>query len=128
MKHLIIIALILSSCSADWHVRRAIFKQPNILQSDNDTIRMTDIRLDTIFYEDTFRLFQTITERDTVIQTRYLAPETRYKIKYKYKTIKDTVKIAAKERIKVVKAEAKKSNWWIFLIIGFVIGFIIRYI
>ena len=128
MKHLIIIALILSSCSADWHVRRAIFKQPNILQSDNDTIRMTDIRLDTIFYEDTFRLVQTITERDTVIQIRYLAPETRYKMKYKYKTIKDTVKIAAKERIKVVKAEAKKSNWWIFLIIGFVIGFIIRYI
>ena len=128
MKHLIIIALILSSCSADWHVRRAIFKQPNILQSDNDTIRMTDIRLDTIFYEDTFRLVQTITERDTVIQIRYLAPETRYKMKYKYKTIKDTVKIAAKERIKVVKAEAKKYNWWIFLIIGFVIGFIIRYI
>ena len=78
MKHLLIIALILSSCSPDWHIRRAKFKQPDILTSFNDTIKLKDLRIDTIYYADTFAIIHTVTERDTILETTYLKPDTRY--------------------------------------------------
>jgi hypothetical protein len=55
MKKLIIGLLLLSSCSANWHIKRAIKKDPTILLSDtitiNDTIRVSTERVykDSIF-------------------------------------------------------------------------------
>jgi hypothetical protein len=134
MKYILAIltsALVLSSCSPDWHIRRAKFKQPNILDKFNDTIQLTDIRLDTIYYNDTFQVVQTITTRDTIIQTRYLAPQTRYETRWKYKTIRDTVRI--KERTARVEArqenrtERTRARRWGLLIIAAVAGFIIGF-
>ena len=128
MKHLLIIAIILSSCSPDYHIRRAKYKQPDILQKWNDTIQLTDVRLDTIYYNDTFQVVQTVTKRDTVIQTRYLKPQTRYETRWKYKTIKDTIRIKERYAYKETKQEEKterkqsRSWWWLWLIIGFIGG------
>ena len=128
MKNIIILLVLLSSCSADYHIRRAKFKQPNILQQWNDTIQLTDVRLDTIFYNDTFQVIQTITKRDTVIQTRYLKPQTRYETRWKYKTIKDTVRIKERYTYKETKQEERTERkqsrrwWWLWLIIGFIGG------
>ena len=132
MKYLIIIIAILTSCSPDWHLRRAKFKQPNILQRFNDTIRLSNFRYDTIYYNDTFEVVKTIYERDTIIETKYLAPKPRYKTRWKYKTIRDTVRI--KERTKRTKArqenrtERTKSRrlWWLWLIIGSAAGFFVN--
>ena len=128
MKYLIILLVLLSSCSPDYHIRRAKFKQPDILQKWNDTIQLTDVRLDTIFYNDTFQVVQTVTKRDTVIQTRYIAPKTRYETRWKYKTIKDTIRIKERYAYKETKQEERterkqsRSWWWIWLIIGFIGG------
>ena len=128
MKYLIILLVLLSSCSPDYHIRRAKFKQPDILQQWNDTIQLTDVRLDTIFYNDTFQVVQTVTKRDTVIQTRYLKPQTRYQTRWKYKTIKDTVRIKERYAYKETKQEERterkqsRSWWWIWLIIGIIGG------
>jgi hypothetical protein len=133
MKKLIIIALLLSSCSPDWHIRRAKFKQPDILTSFNDTITLKDVRIDTLWYADTFIVAYTLTKRDTIIQTRYLKPRTRHEIRYEYKTIRDTVKIRERhatrqnrtdnrtERV-VTRQENKRSRWWMWLGIGVFVG------
>src|SRR6056297_782260 len=128
MKYLIILLVLLSSCSPDYHIRRAKFKQPDILQKWNDTIQLTDVRLDTIFYNDTFQVVQTVTKRDTVIQTRYIAPKTRYETRWKYKTIKDTIRIKERYAYKETKQEERterkqsRSWWWVWLILGFIGG------
>ena len=128
MKHLLIIIVLLSSCSPDYHIRRAKYKQPDILQQWNDTIQLTDVRIDTIFYNDTFQVVHTVTKRDTILQTRYLKPQTRYETRWKYKTIKDTVRIKERYAYKETKQEEKterkqsRSWWWIWLIIGFIGG------
>ena len=122
MKHLLIIALILSSCSPDWHIRRAKFKQPDILTSFNDTIKLKDLRIDTIYYADTFAIVHTVTERDTILETTYLKPDTRYETRWKYKTIRDTVRIKEKYAYKETKQEQKterkgqRSLWWLWLL------------
>ena len=123
----------MTSCSPDWHIRIAKFKQPNILNVFNDTIRMRDIRTDTIYFADTFAIVHTLIERDTIIQTRYLKPETRYETRWKYRTIRDTVRI--KERTQRVetrqenRTERTKSRqlWWMWLIIGLVTGALFRF-
>lgn len=128
MKYLIILTLILFSCSPDWHVRRAQFKQPDILEMFNDTIKLTDVRLDTIYYADTFALVHTVTKRDTVIRVNYLKPDTRYETRWKYKTIRDTVRIKEKYTYKETKQEEKterkesRSTWYWWLIFGVVLG------
>jgi len=128
MRHLLILLVILSSCSPHYHIRRAKYKQPDILQQWNDTIQLTDVRLDTIFYNDTFQVVQTVTKRDTILQTRYLKPKTRYETRWKYKTVKDTVRIKERYAYKETKQEERterkqsRSWWWLWLIIGFIGG------
>ena len=139
MKYLIILIVLLTSCSSDWHIRRAKFKQPNILQQYNDTITLRNVRIDTVYYADTFAVVHTLTEYDTIIQTRYLKPETRYEIRYRYKTITDTVKerertarIETRQDNRTERTNARQENrtertksrrlWWLWLIVGFVGG------
>jgi len=135
MKYLIILLAILTSCSSDWHLRRATFKQPNILKQYNDTITLKNVRTDTIYYADTFAVVHTFREYDTIIQTRYLKPETRYQTRWKYKTIKDTVRIKERtERIETrqdnrTERTESRQLWWLWLIIGSVAGiFIYRWV
>lgn len=51
----IILILILSSCSAQWHIRKAIEKDPTILQSDTitviDTVQIItkEVQVDSVF-------------------------------------------------------------------------------
>ena len=133
MKYLLILSIILFSCSPDWHIRRAKFKQPDILTSYNDTIKLKDIRIDTIYYADTFAVVYTITERDTILETRYLKPDTRYEIRWKYKTIIDTVKIKERTLKTQIRQDNRterkenRSNWYWWLIFGGVLGAIISF-
>jgi len=71
---------------------------------------------------------QTVTKRDTILQTRYLKPKTRYETRWKYKTVKDTVRIKERYAYKETKQEERterkqsRSWWWLWLIIGFIGG------
>ena len=73
MKKLILFGLILSSCGAPWHIKRAVKKDPTIIQTQSDTVRFTINRVDTIetMLNDTiFREFRT-TLIDTFVVTNY---------------------------------------------------------
>jgi hypothetical protein len=59
-------------------------------------------------------------------------PPTRQEIRYKYKIKRDSIetvryvtKWKTKEVIKVAKTE-KKSNWWVWFIVGFIASFLVR--
>jgi len=127
MKHLIILGLLLSSCSAHYHVMRAM-KKGYTCGSESDTIRITSIDSipyvlnDSIYYE------RVIVQKDTIVRYKaYKVPQTRFqtRIEYRYKT-------------KVVKAEVLKVKYknkyitktkvnWLFVIIAFVLGILVKF-
>jgi len=136
---LIILLLILSSCSSTFHLKRAIKKDPEILQEKTvtDTIRIET--LDSIPYvvNDTVRYtyFKSIT--DTLIQFRYkyIKPiktrqEIRLESKKEIKVIKEDAKtdrLDARLEKRLNQTEVRKSGggWqiWLFcFIIGFISG------
>ena len=84
--------------------------------------------------------YYTIHRIDTVIKTVTVTVkencETRYQTKFEYKTTRDTVRIREKEETKRNKQDNKtqvkearienRNRWWLWLIIGIAIGFLIR--
>jgi len=126
MKYLIILGLLLSSCSAHYHVMRAM-KKGYTCGSESDTIRITSIDSipyvlnDSIYYE------RVVVQKDTIVRYKaYKVPQTRFqtRIEYRYKT-------------KVVKADVLKVKYknkyitktkvnWLFVIIAFIVGFLVR--
>lgn len=125
MRYLIFV-LLLASCSANYHLRKAM-KKGYRCDEIGDTITISSIDSipyvlrDSIFWE------KVIVQKDTIVRykTSYV-PKTRYetKVEYKYKT-------------KVVNAEVQKVKYqnkyitkyktrWIFVIIAFIIGFLTR--
>ena len=122
----IAICVTLFSCSANYHVLRAI-KKGYRCDETSDTIQVSTIDSipyvlrDSIFWE------KVIVQKDTIV--RYKAsfvPKTRFltRIEYKYKT-------------KYIKAEVQKVKYqnkyitktkvnWLFVIIAFIVGFLVK--
>jgi len=125
MRYLILV-LLLASCSANYHLRKAISKGYRCDEiGDTITISSIDsipyVLRDSIFWE------KVIVQKDTIV---------RYKTSYVPKTRFET-KIEYKERVKVVNAEVQKVKFqnkyitkyktrWIFVIIAFILGFLLR--
>ena len=136
---LIILLLLLSSCSSTFHLKRAIKKNPDILKEKTVTDTITIATIDSIPYvvNDTVRYTYFKTTTDTLIQFRYKYiknPKTRQEIRLKSKEVIKVVKEDAKtDRLDLrldkrkAQTEIRKSGggWqiWLFLfIIGFISG------
>ena len=136
---LIILLLLLSSCSSTFHLKRAIKKDPDILKEKTVTDTITIATIDSIPYvvNDTVRYTYFKTTTDTLIQFRYKYiknPKTRQEIRLKSKEVIKVVKEDAKtDRLDLrldkrkAQTEIRKSGggWqiWLFLfIIGFISG------
>ena len=139
MVRAIVLALLLSSCSGSWHLRRAIKKDPALFDSTSvvkiDTLRIKTERVDTAF----------IQQRDTVIQ--YIQQDNQgrpIEIRYRWNTKTDTVEInvdcpdqevitntITNTNTVLVKPsiwQQIKSLWWLFVIIagGFLLSKLIK--
>ena len=144
-----LIVLILTSCSSTKLLNRAIKKDPTILHNTviRDTIKITKIDSipyivnDTIKWKYIERITDTIVEFEykyitapiTRQQTRLNEREDRLELKYKFKLDKIVSKYDAKiERLNArllkrttnvqVRQENKGSNWYWFLLIGILLG------
>ena len=127
MKYLIILGLLLSSCSAHYHVIRAM-KKGYTCGSESDTIRITSIDSipyvlnDSIYYE------RVIVQKDTIVRYKsYKVPQTRFqtRIEYRYKT-----KVVKSDVLKVKyknKYITKTKVNWLFVIIAFVLGILVKF-
>ena len=105
MKYLAII-LLLSSCSAQYHLNKAI-KKGYTCEQTGDTIRITTLDSIPVIVNDTIVWEKFITTKDTIIKynTVYV-PKTRLEKKIEYKL---KVKTIYKDRI-VEKAQAKATR------------------
>ena len=105
MKYLAII-LLLSSCSAQYHLNKAI-KKGYKCEETGDTIRITTLDSIPVIIHDSIVWEKFITTKDTTIKykTTYV-PRTRYQERLAYKL---KVKTIYKDRI-VEKAQAKASQ------------------
>ena len=86
MKYLIVLVLFLSSCSAQWHLKKAIEKNPNLLQVNEfviDTLLVTD----SFYSVDSF----TLNEIDSFISDTGKTKITIYRYKDRF-TIKQEIK------------------------------------
>ena len=123
---ILLTSLLLVSCSAHYHVVRAM-KKGYTCGQESDTIRITSIDSipyvlnDSIYYERVF------IQKDTIVRYKaYKVPQTRFqtRILYRYKTkvVKaDVLKVKYKN-----KYITKYKTRWLFVIIAFVLGLLVK--
>jgi hypothetical protein len=117
--------LFLVACSAEHHLRKFHQKGGEITP-----------RIELVEYTDTIK----VNGKDSVIMVKIpvTCPEvkvpepkwrTRLEYRYKYKIHRDTIRLMRTEtkyKYKTVKATNKPSRWWVWLMIGFVLNWILR--
>ena len=127
---LFISVFLLASCSANYHLRKAI-KKGYSCDTIADTITITSIDSIPYVLRDSIAWERVIVQKDTIV--RYKAskvPKTRYESKIEYRLKRDTIKLLQKVEVFKYKKEhnnKKKPNLWLF-IIGFGIGFITNWL
>jgi len=127
---LFISVFLLASCSANYHLRKAI-KKGYSCDTIADTITITSIDSIPYVLRDSIAWEKVIVQKDTIV--RYKAskvPKTRYETKIEYRLKRDTIKLLQKVEVVKYKKERnnkKKPNLWLF-IIGFGIGFITNWL
>lgn len=123
----LIIALLLSSCSAHYHVMRAM-KKGYSCDETSDTIQVSTIDSIPYVLRDSIYWHKVIVQKDTIVRYKVSkVPVTRFqeRIRYKYKT-------------KYIKAEAQKVKYqnkyitktkvnWLFVIIAFILGILVKF-
>jgi hypothetical protein len=124
----IAISVTLFSCSANYHVLRAI-KKGYKCEEVSDTIRITSVDSFPVIVNDTIVWQKYITQKDTVVmwKTQYV-PKTRWEKKIEYKLKRDTIRQIQKVEVAKYKSEKKsKANIWLF-VIGFGLGIFTKYL
>ena len=158
MKHLLILSLIMLSCSAPrravWHIDRAIKLDSSLLDKRTDTITIVQKEeyKETLIKDsievDNDRLYIRVNREGDFINLIYKLKEYRFDTVYHthlfdtipiFKTRQDK-RLQAKtdrliirqkgktQRIYIAKTNKKHSNWRTIFWIAFVIGFITRYL
>ena len=128
MRYLAII-LLLSSCSAQYHLNKAI-KKGYKCEETGDTIRITTLDSIPVIIHDSIVWEIFITTKDTIIKYRTVyVPKTKIELKREYKL---KVKTIYKDRI-VEKAKAKATRPRVngnlsLLFVGVGIGLLLSYL
>lgn len=125
-----ILIFLLTSCSANYHLRKAI-KKGYSCDTIADTIQISTIDSIPYVLRDSIMWEKVLVQKDTIV--RYKAskvPKTRFETRIEYKLKRDTIKMLEKVEVIKWKTEKKKNakpNLWLF-IIGFGMGFLARYL
>ena len=123
----IAISVILASCSAHYHVMRAM-KKGYTCGQETDTITISSIDSIPYVLNDSIYFERVIVQKDTIVRYKsYKVPQTRFqtRILYRYKTkvVKaDVLKVKYKN-----KYITKYKTRWLFVIIAFVLGLLVKF-
>ena len=126
----LILAIFATSCSANYHIRRAIKKGFSVGESA-DTIRISTIDSIPYVLRDSIYWEKVIVQKDTIVRYKRLeVPKTRFETRIEYKLKRDTLRMI--EKVEVVKWKTErnkktKANLWLF-IIGFGMGFLTNWL
>lgn len=126
----ITLILLLVSCSANYHVRKAI-KKGYRCDEISDTIQVSTIDSIPYVLRDSIAWERVIVQKDTIVRyKRSYVPKTRLETKIEYRLKRDTLKLIEKVEVvkwKTEKNKNKKPNLWLF-IIGFGAGFVTKWL
>ena len=127
---LLILILLLSSCSANYHLRKAI-KKGYRCEEVADTFLINTIDSIPYVLRDSIAWEKVIVQKDTIVRyKRSFVPKTRLETRIEYKLKRDTIKMLEKVEVvkwKTEKQKNKKPNIWLF-IIGFGLGFVTKFL
>lgn len=116
-----ILIFFLASCSANYHLRKAI-KKGYKCEEVGDTIRITTIDSFPVIRDNEIVYERFYTTKDTIIQYRTsYVPKTRYQTRIEYRLKRDTIRQVQKVEVAKYKSQKEKPVFWV-LILGFVIG------
>ena len=125
-----ILIILLTSCSANYHIRKAI-KKGYRCDEVADTIRITTVDSFPVIRDNQIVYERYFTTKDTIVQYKTsFVPKTRYQTRIEYKLKRDTLRLIEKVEVikyKKDKNDSKKPNLWLF-IIGFGAGFITKWL
>ena len=127
---LILLILLLSSCSANYHLGKAI-KKGYRCEEVADTFLINSIDSIPYVLRDSIMWERVLVQKDTIVRyKRSFVPKTRLQTRIEYKLKRDTLKMIEKVEVvkyKTEKHKNKKPNLWLF-IIGFSAGFLTKWL
>ena len=127
---LFLLILLLSSCSANYHLGKAI-KKGYRCEEVADTFVVNSIDSIPYVLRDSIMWERVLVQKDTIVRyKRSYVPKTRYQTRIEYKLKRDTLRMIEKVEVvkyKTEKHKNKKPNLWLF-IIGFGVGFLAKYL
>ena len=127
---LFLLILLLSSCSANYHLGKAI-KKGYRCEEVADTITINSIDSIPYVLRDSIMWERVLVQKDTIVRyKRSYVPQTRLQTRIEYKLKRDTLRMIEKVEVvkyKTEKHKNKKPNLWLF-IIGFGVGFLAKYL
>lgn len=125
-----ILIFLLISCSANYHLRKAI-KKGYRCEEIADTFLINTIDSIPYVLRDSIAWEKVIVQKDTIVRyKRSFVPKTRLETRIEYKLKRDTIKMLEKVEVvkwKTEKQKNKKPNIWLF-IIGFALGFVTKFL
>jgi hypothetical protein len=130
MFRILLLLFVLYSCSAQYHLNKAI-KKGYTCEQTGDTIKITTLDSIPIVINDTIVWEKFITTKDTIIKynTVYVPKtrqEKRIEYKLKVKTIyKDRIVEKAQAKAEGKKNQPKKNFFWLGVLVGVLLSIII---
>ena len=127
----LISTILATSCSVNYHVRKAIKKGYRCEEGGADTIRISTIDSipyvlrDSIFWE------KVLVQKDTIVRyKRSYVPKTRFQTRIEYKLKRDTLRMIEKVEVVKYKTEKRKNTKpnILLLVLGFVVGMITNWL
>ena len=118
----LLLAIFATSCSVNYHVRKAFDKGYRCEEGGADTIRITSIDSIPYVVNDSIYWEKVLVQKDTIVRykTSYV-PKTRWQTRIEYKLKRDTIRQVQKIEVAKDKSQKEKPLFWV-LILGFVIG------
>ena len=117
----LILLIIVTSCTANYHLTKAI-KKGYRCDTVADTIRITSVDSIPYVVNDSIVWEKILVQKDTIIRykTSYV-PKTRFQTRIEYKLKRDTIRQVQKIEVAKYKSQKEKPVFWV-LILGFVVG------
>jgi hypothetical protein len=127
----LISTILATSCSVNYHVRKAFDKGYRCEGGGADTIRISTIDSIPYVLRDSIAWEKVIVQKDTIIRyKRSYVPKTRFQTRIEYKLKRDTLKMI--EKVEVVKYKTEKHKNTkpniLLLVLGFAVGMITNWL
>lgn len=118
---ILILAIIVTSCTANYHLNKAI-KKGYRCDSVVDTIRITSVDSFPVIVDNKIVYEYYHTTKDTIVRYKTsFVPLTKYQERIHYKLKRDTIRQVQKIEVAKYKSQKDKPVFWV-LILGFVVG------